>query len=215
LLLYVVAIGISFEGLLHQSLVLGLCQIGSEDGSVLIGEWPEPDINGPKILAHAAGRDQERDSLERYSLWSTLSGLSFMTDLIIQAIQALQAETSSYPHAVQIWMRVLGLSLLSSVFFIFWRSSARWILAILIVNLAGLIIAKVFWPDASRSLIGTVVHLIFWPPLLWAAWSSYKQQRSSTHRFTLPDKIYTAWFYWVSTLVVISLLFDLRAAAFN
>ena len=41
-----------------------------------------------------------------------------MLDLVTNTVTALQAETASYSHAVQIWMKVMGFSFLASVVFV-------------------------------------------------------------------------------------------------
>ena len=133
-------------------------------------------------------------------------------ELISNAIAALQAETTTYPQQVQMWMKLMGLSFLASLLFAYWRVGARWIFAILVVNLIGLVIGKMLFPDASRTLIGTFVHLLCWPGLLWAAWRSSKDLSFSRTTNTSLDWVYISWFCWASLLVAISIVFDLRAA---
>ena len=95
-----------------------------------------------------------------------------MLELFTEAVTALQSETASYPDNVQIWMKLMGMSFLASVFFVYSKAGARWILLALVCNILGLIIGKVVFPDASRTVIGTCVHLLFWTPILWAVWRS-------------------------------------------
>jgi hypothetical protein len=68
---------------------------------------------------------------------------------------ALETETASYPHAVQIWMKVMGASFLASLVFVRSKTGARWIFAALVLNIMGLVIGKIAFPDASRTAIGT------------------------------------------------------------
>ena len=70
-----------------------------------------------------------------------------MLDVITNAVTALQAETASYPQAVQVWMKVMGVSFLASVVFIRSRVGARWIFAALALNLIGLVVGKIAFPD--------------------------------------------------------------------
>jgi hypothetical protein len=133
-----------------------------------------------------------------------------MLDLITNAVTALQAETASYPHAVQVWMKVMGFSFLASLVFVHSKNGARWIFAALVLNIVGLVIGKVAFPDESRTVIGTVVHLLFWPAILWAVWRSARQLSFSRHQNSTFDWIYIVWLGWASLLMSISLVFDIR-----
>jgi len=133
-----------------------------------------------------------------------------MLDLITNAVTALQAETTSYPHGVQIWMKVMGVSFLASVVFVRSRTGARWIFAALILNIMGLVLGKIAFPSESRTVIGTYVHILFWPPILWAVWGSTKQLLFSRKQNRTLDWIYIVWLGWASLLMSISLIFDVR-----
>jgi hypothetical protein len=133
-----------------------------------------------------------------------------MLDMITNAVTALQAETASYPQPVQVWMKVMGVSFLASVVFIRSRVGARWIFAALALNLMGLVVGKIAFPDASRTVIGTYVHLLFWPAILWAVWRSARQLTLSRHQNRAVDWVYMAWLGWACLLMSISLVFDAR-----
>jgi len=133
-----------------------------------------------------------------------------MLDLFTNAVAALQAETTSYPHGVQIWMKVMGVSFLASVVFVRSRTGARWIFAALILNIMGLVLGKIAFPSESRTVIGTYVHILFWPAILWAVWGSAKQLWFSRKKNRTVDWIYIAWLGWASLLMSISLVFDVR-----
>lgn len=133
-----------------------------------------------------------------------------MMYLVTDAVTALQAETASYPDAVQIWMKVMGASFLASLLFVRSKTGARWIFAALILNIMGLTIGKIIFPDASRTVIGTYVHLLFWPAILWAVWSSAKQLSFSRQQSRTFDWVYIAWLSWASLLISISLVLDVR-----
>lgn len=133
-----------------------------------------------------------------------------MMELMTQAVTALQAETASYPQAVQAWMKLMGLSFLASIVFVYTRVGARWILAALVLNILGLVIGKMTFPDASRTVIGTCVHLLFWPPILWAVWRPSARPSFSRAVNGFLDWIYLAWLCWASLLLSISLVFDVR-----
>ena len=133
-----------------------------------------------------------------------------MLELVSQAVTALHAETASYPDGVQTWMRLMGLSFAVSVIFVYARSGARWILLALALNILGLIVGKMLFPELSRTVIGTCVHLLFWPAILWMVWRSHTGRSPNQNRTGLFDKIYSAWLVWAVMLMSISLLLDLR-----
>ena len=137
-----------------------------------------------------------------------------MLDLITEAVSALQAETSSYSENVQIWMKVMGVSFLASLVFVYSKTAARWILAALILNILGLVVGKILFPDLSRTVIGTYVHILFWPALLWAAGRSIVPLISSQKVSTLFDWVYIVWLSWACLLLCISLVFDFRSLFF-
>jgi hypothetical protein len=135
-----------------------------------------------------------------------------MLELITDSVTALQIETAHYPQGVQIWMKLMGLSFMASVFFIYSRSGARWILLALVLNILGLIIGKIIFPEASRTTIGTTVHILFWSPILWAALRTFKQFSFSRAKNSPFDWAYFIWLAWACLLMAISLLFDYRTA---
>lgn len=133
-----------------------------------------------------------------------------MLDLISESIIALQAETASYPQHVQIWMKLMGVSFLASIAFVYSRAGARWILAALLLNIIGLLVGKMAFPDESRTVLGTYVHILFWPPILWAVWRSGRGLSLSREANSPFDWIYVIWLAWASLLMSISLFFDFR-----
>ena len=133
-----------------------------------------------------------------------------MLDLISESIIDLQAETASYPQHVQIWMKLMGVSFLASIAFVYSRAGARWILAALLLNIIGLLVGKMAFPDESRTVLGTYVHILFWPPILWAVWRSVRGLSLSRESNSPFDWIYVVWLAWASLLMSISLFFDFR-----
>jgi len=134
-----------------------------------------------------------------------------MLDLFQEAVTALQNETATYPQSVQVWMKLMGGSFLGSIIFVYSKPTARWILAALILNILGLVIGKLAFPDASRTVIGTYVHLLFWTPILWIVCRGAVRRSFSRQRNSLFDWIYIIWFVWASLLMFISLIFDFRS----
>ena len=133
-----------------------------------------------------------------------------MIDLIAQAITSLQLESSSYSEGVQTWMKVMGFSFLASLLFVRNKVAARWILAALVLNILGLISGKILFPGESRTMIGTYVHLVFWPPILCAVWRTCRHHSLSQHFQTRFDGFHTVWLIWACSLMAISLVFDAR-----
>lgn len=109
-------------------------------------------------------------------------------------------------------MKLMGMSFLASVVFIYAKSGARWVLLALVLNVVGLIIGKIIFPDASRTAIGTTVHILFWPAILWAVSRTLKQLSLSRQQNTVFDWAYIVWLAWACLLMSISLLFDFRTA---
>jgi hypothetical protein len=133
-----------------------------------------------------------------------------MLDLVGEAVAALQAETGIYPQGVQIWMKLMGVSFLASIVFVYSKVGARWILGALILNILGLVIGKLAFPDASRTGIGTYVHILFWPAMLWGVWHSVAQLSFTREANRLFDWVYIVWLGWASLLLSISLVLDFR-----
>ena len=137
-----------------------------------------------------------------------------MLDLVIEAVKALQEETTTYPQNVQIWMKLMGGSFLAGIVFVRSRVGARWVLTALLLNILGLVIGKMIFPDQSRAVIGTYVHILFWPAILWAVWRSFEHLSFSRKANSIFDWAYIAWLAWASILMCISLVFDFRALIF-
>lgn len=133
-----------------------------------------------------------------------------MLDLISDAVTALQAEAITYPQNVQTWMKLMGGSFLASIIFVYSKPAARWILAALVLNILGLIVGKILFPDESRTVIGTCVHILFWPAILWGVWRSASNISFSRDVNGLFDWAYIVWLAWASLLISISLFFDFR-----
>ena len=134
-----------------------------------------------------------------------------MLEVISETVIALRAETALYPSAVQIWMKIMGFSFLAGIFFAFNKVGARWFLAAVVLNIMGLVVGKLVFPDATRAEIGAVVHLLFWAPILWVVWRSAIRPTFSGTANGFYNRVYLVWLYWASLLMAISLVFDLRA----
>ena len=135
-----------------------------------------------------------------------------MIEQVTAAIAALQSETANYPQNIQIWMKLMGISFMASIVFIYSKPGARWIFLALVLNILGLIVGKMMFPEASRTAIGTAVHILFWPAILWAVLRSLKQVSLSWEHNTLYDWAYIVWLAWACLLMSVSLSFDFRTA---
>lgn len=101
------------------------------------------------------------------------------------------------------------ISFFAGLFFVLRKLTARFIVAIPIVTIAGLIIAKIIFPDVSRSTSGALIHVIFWPLIYYGIWHYSKQSATNNgSQGRLIERVYSIWFMWVTALVVISLCLD-------
>lgn len=133
-----------------------------------------------------------------------------MLEPIVEAVTQLQLEASSYPSGVQIWMKVMGLSFLGSLLFVYSNKGARWILAAFVINVVGLIVIKIMFSDLTRTQIGIYIHLIFWTPILFLVWKSQSRPTLSRGASSIANLSYLVWICWASLLMLISITLDVR-----
>ena len=133
-----------------------------------------------------------------------------MFEPILEAITQLQLEASSYPSGVQIWMKVMAVSFLGSLLFVYSKKGARWILAAFVINVVGLIVVKTIFNDLTRTEIGTYIHLIFWTPVLLLVWKSKSRPTLSKGTSSIANLSYLVWISWASLLMLISIVLDAR-----
>ena len=133
-----------------------------------------------------------------------------MFEAILEAITQLQLEASSYPSGVQIWMKVMAVSFLGSLLFVYSKKGARWILAAFVINVVGLIVVKTIFNDLTRTEIGTYIHLIFWTPVLLLVWKSKSRPTLSKGTSSIANLSYLVWISWASLLMLISIVLDAR-----
>jgi hypothetical protein len=131
-------------------------------------------------------------------------------DLVRDVFTTLQQEAATYPQNVQIWMKVMAGSFLASIVFFYAKTGARWILAAFVLNVLGLVIGKILFPEASRTVIGTYVHILFWPAILFAVWRSARQLSFSRGSNSMFDWAYIGWLGWACLVMAVSLFFDFR-----
>lgn len=131
-----------------------------------------------------------------------------MFELFKEAFPALQSEAATYSDGVRIWMRVMGLSFLSGLIFVGISRRALWIVAMALVTLASLILAKVFMPDIPRGTVGAITHLATWPIALGGLWWSGARVN---HTPAILARVYPFWKIWVSFLIGFSLVMDARS----
>ena len=135
-----------------------------------------------------------------------------MLEVVKGAMAALQEEAAAYSPGVVIWMKVMAAVLFSGALFAPVKAGARWILVAALGTAFGLVLFKALLPDASRTAIGTTIHLVLWPVVLAMVWKpgSRRQRRevpqSAFHR------TYTAWLVAACAIMAVSILLDLKAA---
>ena len=126
-------------------------------------------------------------------------------------MNALQAEAGSYSDGVRIWMRIMAVSFFAGVLFAPWRREALWVVLMAVATFALLVIGKSLDPALSRSLLGSVVHLILWPAILWMIWSPGARGRREDHsQQSYWRHVFMGWLIWVTVLVLISLVLDAK-----
>ncbi len=130
---------------------------------------------------------------------------------LYDAMTALQAEAAGYPAGVRVWMKLMAISFFSGLLFAPWRREALWVVLMAIATMVLLVVGKVIDPSISRSLLGSVIHLLTWPLVLWLLWSSgARDRRGAVAAANSWRRIYTTWLIWVSSLIVISLALDAK-----
>lgn len=130
---------------------------------------------------------------------------------VYEAINVLQAEAGSYSDGVRIWMRIMGMSFVAGIMFAPWRREALWVVLMAAATFALLIVGKIFDPTLSRSLLGSVIHLILWPAILWLLWSPAARDRRKSHvQQSYWRHVFLGWLIWVTALILISLILDAR-----
>lgn len=136
-----------------------------------------------------------------------------MFELLQDAFSAIQAEAAAYPEGVRLWMKVMSMSFLSSLIFVIWKPSARWVFSLFLVTLAGLVIGKALMPELSRGVIGTFIHIIYWPVVLYAIWRPNARKARQLESGKTVSRVYGGWLIWITGIIVVSLALDLRHLA--
>jgi len=123
-----------------------------------------------------------------------------MPEQIPEAIAALRLEITTYPFAVQVWMRLMSISFLSGLIVARWDRRALWVVAMAVVTALSIVVTKIMYPGLTRALIGAGVHVVVWPLAAFALWRG-AAAGPAAFRF---------WRYWVSALIAVSLVLDVR-----
>lgn len=135
-----------------------------------------------------------------------------MLDFVREAVAANQADAAAYSEGVRLWMAVMAASFLSSIVFVFWKAGARWILLAALVNIAGLILLRVAFPDLDRTVIGTLLHLVFWTPAVYLVWRPAMRARRQLDFAGAWGALHRVWLVAASLVMATSLLLDARTA---
>ena len=129
------------------------------------------------------------------------------------AAASLRAEAAAYPAGVRLWMGFMAALFATGVIFAWWRIEARLVLVTMLATAALLVVARLLWPDMPRALAGAIIHILLWPPLL----GHLAVRRRGIAASMGPGRVFgTAFGLWAglaASVLVISLVLDLRAAA--
>mgnify|MGYP001822565355 CR=1 FL=1 len=138
-----------------------------------------------------------------------LSGPGERIITLYDAFGALQAEAGSYSEGVRVWMRVMAVSFFAGIVFVPWRREALWVVLMAVATAVLLVVGKSLDPALSRSLLGSVIHLVIWPVALWMLWSpgARGRRRANTQQGHWRH-VYHGWSIWVTALILISLVLD-------
>jgi hypothetical protein len=126
-------------------------------------------------------------------------------------MNALQAEAGSYSEGVRIWMRIMALSFFAGILFVPWRREALWVVLMAVATFVLLVVGKILDPALSRSLLGSVIHLVIWPVALWMLWSpAARGRRGALTQQSSWRYVYQGWLIWVTFIILISLVLDAK-----
>jgi len=123
-----------------------------------------------------------------------------MPEMIADAVASLRLETAGYPALVQVWMRVMAASFLLGVVVAWWDRRALWIAAMAVLTALLLILTRIALPDLARDTSGAIIHLVLWPLAAFGLWRTG----------VAGPLVFRLWRYWVTALIGVSLVLDLR-----
>lgn len=117
------------------------------------------------------------------------------------------AGIAATPLWVQIWLVILGLTFLSSLFFVRKHPIARWAIGGIMVSvpLTPILVRAMGWPFLGGAI--ALGHLVFWSPALYLL---------LTRRPFLDEANSSAFRIWaamMATVIIISFIFDIRDTA--
>jgi hypothetical protein len=100
------------------------------------------------------------------------------------------------------WMNWMGIVMLASVLFAWWKKPARWVFLSFLLIFA--VAMGVYTLSGNIHLMG-VAHLIIWPFLTYYLLKSVIMEKGFNAK-----SIYGVWVILVVLTVIISMLFDVR-----
>jgi hypothetical protein len=105
----------------------------------------------------------------------------------------------------------MAVSFFAGIVFVPWRREALWVVLMAVATAVLLVVGKSLDPALSRSLLGSVIHLVIWPVALWMLWSpgARGRRRAGTQQ-GLWRHVYHGWLIWVTALILISLVLDAK-----
>jgi hypothetical protein len=129
---------------------------------------------------------------------------------LTEAFVLLRAEAATYPDGVQIWMKVMSGSFFLGLPVALINRRALWIVAAAILTAAALIAVKTLYPSLPRSEIGALAHLTIWPVGLAGLWWGGVKATVTRTRPGMWRTVFALWAFWVSAIMVLSLVLDAR-----
>lgn len=117
------------------------------------------------------------------------------------------AGIAATPLWVQIWLVILGLTFLSSLFFVRKHPIARWAIGGIMVSvpLTPVLVRAIGWPFLGGAI--ALGHIVFWSPALYLL---------LTRRPFLDEANSAAFRIWaamMASVIIISFVFDIRDTA--
>jgi hypothetical protein len=123
-----------------------------------------------------------------------------------QALQVWdQAGQSNAPAWVQLWLKIMMLSFLAGLLFVWNHVEARWVVGGIIV---GLLVSKFGIGATSIPMLSglvALIHLIFWSPGLYFLLKN--------RPFIKGWSFYAVWSALITGVILFSFVFDIRDAA--
>ncbi|MEP0944375.1 MAG: hypothetical protein ABJH63_07265 [Rhizobiaceae bacterium] len=119
----------------------------------------------------------------------------------MEAFQAFDADVQKLPQWVQIWVDIIGFSLMVSTVALLIGSTTRKLgLYVLFTIVATVAIMTVLHAQMGMVRLLGIVHVVLWTPMVIVLWRRLKSNP--------PTKIYAAAIILLMVISVLALIFD-------